>query len=280
MSAELQLGVRAHDFGQIPLTELIGKLKRYRLRHIQLAVRKSFPESVPSLSAIHQGTAAHFGEAFRQAGIRIAVLGCYVNIVAPDPDQRQEALEQFAVHLRLARDFGAGLVGTETGSLGNGYTTDNFTEEAFLRTVESVRIMVAEAERFGATVGIEAGLNHPLHSAALARRLLELVPSNNLQIILDCANLMTPENGGRPEDVIAEALELLGHRIAVIHLKDYVLRDGKVEIVPVGQGQLPFEPLLRFMKYSRPHLQGLLESTPEEHLQSAIAGLRRIYDNV
>ncbi len=280
MNIPLHLGIRAHDFPGHSLPELIAKLKHYRFSHIQLAVRKSFPGSVPSLSSLSPGTAVYYGESFRQAGIKIAVLGCYVNIIDPDPGKRQQALQDFSTHLRLARDFGASLVGTETGSVGNGYTPDNFTEEAFLEVVASVKWMVAEAERFGVTVGIEAGQNHPLHSARLAKRLLELVPSNNLQIILDCANLMSPDNYRQQEAVITEALELLGDRIAVIHLKDFTVEDGKIVIVPVGQGQLHFAPILKYMKYKRPHIQGLLESTSEPFLQDSVDLLHRLYNEV
>lgn len=276
----LHLGVRAHDFGVLPLEELLARVKHYGFTHVQLAVRKSFPDSVPKAAALSPGTAQYFGNAFRQAGIHITVLGCYVNIIAPDPVQRAEALDSFAAHLRLARDFGASLVGTETGSVGAGYTKDNFTVEAYQAVVRAVRTMVAEAERFGATVGIEAGQNHPLHSAPLARKLLEAIPSNNLQIILDCANLMSPDNSARQAEVVAEALKLLGNRIAVVHLKDYKLDNGKIVIVPPGQGELDFKPILRYMKYERPHIHGILESTPESHMADSIAYLKQLYEEV
>lgn len=276
----LHLGVRAHDFGVLPLEELLYRLKHYGFTHVQLAVRKSFPDSVASAAVLSPGSASYFGNAFRQAGIHITVLGCYVNIIAPDPVQRAEALDSFATHLRLARDFGASLVGTETGSVGAGYTKDNFTVEAYQTVVRSVRTMVEEAERFGATVGIEAGQNHPLHSAPLAHKLLEDVSSNNLQIILDCANLMSPDNHGRQAEVVAEALKLLGNRIAVVHLKDYKLDHGKIVIVPPGMGELDFRPILRYMKYERPHIHGILESTPESCMADSIAYLKQLYDEV
>lgn len=280
MTVPLHLGVRAHDFGQIPLADLTRKLQQYEFSHIQFAIKKSFPQSAPSLSALSPGTATYYGNAFRRAGIQIAVLGCYVNIVAPDPQTEAQALADFKTHLRFARDFGASLVGTETGSVGQGYTTDNFTEEAFQRVIAAVSKMVAEAERFGVTVGIEAGLNHPLHTAPLARRLLDAIPSNNLQIILDCANLMSPDNYLRQDEVVAEAFELLGNRIAVIHLKDFIVQDGKIQMVPVGQGWLKFEPILRYMKYERPHIQGIMESTTEPHLAESVAFLKQVYENV
>ncbi|MEK3661377.1 sugar phosphate isomerase/epimerase [Paenibacillus sp. FSL F4-0236] len=280
MSIPLHLGVRAHDFTQVPLKDLIEKLQFYNFAHIQFALKKSFPDSTPSMTAISPGTASYYGNAFRQAGIQIAVLGCYVNIVDTDPYKRAQALAEFNTHLRLARDFGASLVGTETGSVALGYTTDNFTEEAFQQVVTSVKLMVAEAERFGVTVGIEAGLHHPLYSASLTRRLLDEIPSNNLQIILDCANLMSPTNYLHQEAIIMEALKLLGNRIAIIHLKDFIVQDGSIKIVPVGQGWLEFEPILRYMKYERPHIQGILESTPESHLRESIAFIQQIYEEV
>lgn len=88
MSIPLQLGVRTHDFTQVPLQELIEKIKYYNFAHIQFALKKSFPDSVSSLTAISPGTASYYGNAFRQAGIQIAVLGCYVNIVDTDPQKR------------------------------------------------------------------------------------------------------------------------------------------------------------------------------------------------
>lgn len=277
MTAPFHLGVRAHDFEPCPLPKLIGKLQKHGFPAVQFALHKSYPESAPRLGALSPGTAAYYGTAFRQAGIQIAVLGCYVNIIDPDPVKRTRALNDFSTHLRLARDFGASLVGTETGS---GYTADNFTEDAFMQVVISVKAMVAEAERFGVTIGIEAGINHPLHSAELTKRLLDEVSSNNLQVIFDAANLMTPENYLQQKQIVAEALELLGDRIAVLHLKDFTIQDGRLEIVPAGRGLLDFAPLLRYMKYTRPHIHGLLESTPENQLQASAELLRRMYSEI
>ncbi|NQX45071.1 sugar phosphate isomerase/epimerase [Paenibacillus tritici] len=280
MTVPFHLGVRAHDINRCPLPQLVDKLKEHGFPAIQFALHKSFPESVAGLGALSPGAASYYGDAFRQAGIRIAVLGCYVNIIDSDPARRTQALSDFSTHLRLARDFGASLVGTETGSVGQGYTTDNFTEEAFQQVVESVTAMVAEAERFGVTVGIEAGINHPLYTAQLTRRLLDEVPSNNLQIILDAANLMTVENYLQQEQIVADALELLGDRIAVLHLKDFTVLGGVITIVPAGQGMLNFAPLLHYMKYKRPHIHGLLESTPEANLNDSAQFLRRLYDEL
>ena len=78
------------------------------------------------------------------------------------------------------------MIATETGSVETGYTPRNFTEEAYQIARDSVIEMVKEAEKFGVTVAIEAGINHPLYSYQLAKRLIHDVASPNLKLILDC----------------------------------------------------------------------------------------------
>ena len=55
----------------------------------------------------------------------------------------------------------------------------------------------------------------------------------SLPIILDCANLMSPKNHLHQEAIITEALKLLGNRIAVIHLKDFIVKDGAIQKDPL-----------------------------------------------
>ncbi|MBP1043960.1 sugar phosphate isomerase/epimerase [Vagococcus sp. BWB3-3] len=280
MTIPFNLGIRAHDLGQLPLDQLMARIKDYEFTNIQFAITKSFPASAPDLQGLSPGTASYYRQAFQQQQINISVLGCYVNIIATDPQERQMALDSFKTHLRLARDFGASLVGTETGSTGHGFTTDNFTEEAFQKVVISVKELVAEAERFGVSIGIEAGLNHPLHSALLAKRLLTEVGSSNLQIILDCANLMSPDNYLRQTEIVEEALDLLGNRIAMIHLKDFTIENQTIKIVPVGHGLLDFKPILAYIKSQRPHLFATLEATTEPELRDSVDYLRKLYQQL
>lgn len=276
----LNLGIRAHDLAPESLDDLIQKLHHYQFSCIQFAVKKCFPESVPDFQALSPGTASYYGMTFAREQIKIAVLGCYVNIVATDSSVRKKALADFNTHLRLARDFGASVVGTETGSVEKGFTLKNYTEEAFRSAVLSIKEMVAEAEKFGVTVAIEAGINHPLHTVEQIVELLEEVPSNNLQIILDCANLMSPENYQQQAEIVQSAFENIGSRIAAIHLKDFVVEDGKIKIVPVGKGWLDFEPILRYIKYQRPHIHSSLEATTEPHIGECVAFLTELYERL
>lgn len=280
MSIPLQLGIRAHDLGQVPLPALIEKMKQYEFNHAHFAIKKSFPDSAPTIQQMTPGTANYFASNFNQAGIKISILGSYVNIVATDLDERKQAIENFKKHLHLAKDFNAAMVATETGSVGQGYTEENFTEEAFQKAVVSVKEMVAEAERFGVIVAIEAGINHPVYTAPLARRLVDEVDSPNLKIILDCANLMSVSNYERQAEVVAEAFELLDDVIVALHIKDFIVEDNKVIIVPVGHGWMDYTPIMRYAKYKKPHIFTSLEATTEPHLADSVALIQKIYQEV
>lgn len=280
MTVPLNLGIRAHDLGPADIDTLTDRINDYGLKHVQLAVKKSFPEVFDSYDKLTPGIANYYGTKFADAGIKISILGSYVNIVDQDPDKRKQALADFTTHLRLSDEFKASMVATETGSVGNGFTEDNFTEEAFVETVDSVKKMVKDAEIFGTTVAIEPGINHPLYTAKLAKRLIDEVDSPNLKLILDCANLMLPSNHDRQEEVIEEAFDLLGDHIIAMHVKDYIIKDDHVEIVPVGTGEMNYERIMKFAKYEKPYLFVSLEATREPELADSIKLLKDVYDRV
>lgn len=125
--------------------------------------------------------------------------------------------------------FGSEVIATETGSVGKGYTTDNFTEEAFQKALRIIRGMAEQAEKTGVILGIEPGINHPLCSIDKAKRMLEEIPINNLRILLDIANLITPDNINHQDEVIEEAFDKLGPWICHCHLKDFVMGEDGIE---------------------------------------------------
>ena len=279
-TVELQLGIRAHDLGQVPIEELTKKFNDYGFRHAHFAIKKSFPESVKSIQNMTPGTAHYIYNHFSKAGVKLSILGSYVNLSSLDLNVRKQAIVDFKKHIHLARDFGASMVATETGSVGNGYTEANFTEEAYQIALESVRDMVKEAERFGVIVAIEAGINHPIHTAKKLRRLVDEVNSPNIKVILDCANLMAVDNYERQEEVIQEAFTLLGDYIIALHIKDFIVEDNKIKIVPVGQGWMKYDAIMHYAKYEKPHIFTSLEATTEPDLAESIALIKSIYNRV
>ncbi|KKK33595.1 AP endonuclease [Mesobacillus campisalis] len=278
---EPRIGIRAHDLKNLPLEELAAEVSGKGLTGVQLALAKSFKDLNTGLGSLSPGFAHHIGSAFQREGVQISVLGCYINMIHPDHAERRKALDRFKEHIRFARDFGCSIVGTETGGVGADivYTEENFGEQPFLEVVESVTELVAEAEKFGVIVGIEGGINHPVHTLQRMKRLLDEIPSNNLQVIYDPVNFLSPDNYERQEEVIQEAFELFGDRMVILHAKDFVIEDGWVKMVPVGQGLLNYDAVFKRLKQQKPYIQILLESTQEPYVDGSIAFLKEKYKN-
>ncbi|MBE0338884.1 sugar phosphate isomerase/epimerase family protein [Paenibacillus sp. 23TSA30-6] len=273
------LGIRAHDIENVPLQEAVNIISSKGLTSVQLAVSKSLNDINTKLGSFSPGIAHYISSIFRKKDVQIAVLGCYINMIHPDPSQRRKELDRFKEHIRFARDFGCSIVGTESGNVNPEivYTEENFSEKPFLDVVENVRELVAEAEKFGVIVGIEGGINHPIHTPERMRRLLDSVPSNNLQVIFDPANFISLNNYQNQESVFQEAFDLFGDRIVIMHAKDLIIEDNGIKFVPVGKGILNYNFLLKLLKDKKPYINILLEETKEQDIDKSVAYINGLY---
>jgi sugar phosphate isomerase/epimerase len=298
----MHIGIRAHDFGKLPAHQLAQRIAAKNLSCVQLALNKAIEplNLVPGRGDLTPGLAWTIGTAFAKHNLQIAVLGCYINLSNPDPATRAPLMSYFKEHLRCARDFGcgAGIVGTETGSLNADWSfhPDNRTEDAFKALVPRIAELVAEAEHFGSTVGIEGVASHVLDSPQRIRRLLDDIRSNNLQIIFDPVNLLDGTNYQDQDRIIKESLDLFGDRIAIIHAKDFIPMDRKSPDSPPssnrkspdlpaaslkqtragagGAGHLRYAPLMQWLKTQKPHIPILLEEASEDTAEQCAAYLR------
>jgi L-ribulose-5-phosphate 3-epimerase len=262
-SLPIRLGVRAHDFGFLPAGELAAKIAAHHMVCAQLALGKAIAGFNLKPGVLNPGLAFEIGKAFREQGVQIAVLGCYVNPIHPDPATRTSLLGLFKEHLRYARDFGNGLVALETGSVNADYLPhpDNHGEAAFQQSLASIAELVAEAERFGVSVGIEAVASHVVSTPQKMKRMLDSVASNNLQVVFDPVNLLSLENHHEQERIISESLELFGDRIAVIHAKDFTVENGQFKSLSAGLGKLRHDLVMKFAVTQKPGISILLEDT-------------------
>ena len=270
-SLPIRIGVRAHDFGCLPARELAAKIAAQHLVCAQLALGKAIAGFNLKPGALNPGLAFEIGRAFQEHGVQIAVLGCYVNPIHPDPTTRKSLLGLFKEHLRYARDFGNGLVALETGSVNADYSPhpENHGEAAFQQSLASIAELVAEAEHFGVIVGIEAVTSHVVSTPQKMRRMLDSVASNNLQVVFDPVNLLSLENHHAQERVIGESLELFGDRIAVIHAKDFVAENGRFTSASAGLGALRHDLVMKFAVQEKPGISILLEDTSEQTVQDS-----------
>nr|WP_308161357.1 sugar phosphate isomerase/epimerase family protein [Bacillus sp. ISL-46] len=273
----LNIGIRAHDIENRPLEELVKEIASKGLTSVQLALSKSIETINTKYGSLSPGLASYVGKEFSKHHIQIAVLGCYFNMIHPDQVERRKGIERFKEHIRYARDFGCSIVATETGNVNAeiSYTEENFKEEPFLEVVESVRELVQEAEKFGVIVGIEPGVNHPVYSPKVMRRLLDTIDSNNLQVILDPVNLLTRDTYKNQEEILQETMELLGDRVVVLHAKDFIVEDNQLIPTAVGKGLLNYDFILNMINKKKPFINIILEETKEPYIDESIAFLNR-----
>lgn len=273
----LRLGVRAHDFGRMPADALAARIAAGGFSCVQLALNKAIAGLDLRAGDLNGELARDIGGAFELHGVGIEVLGCYINPIHPDLQTRAVLLDIFKDHLRCARDFGCGIVALESGSVNADYSPHpaNHGEKAFQTMLASISALVAVAENFDVSVGLEAVTSHTVSTPQKMRRVLDEIGSHKLQVVLDPVNLLSAENFRQQLRVIAEALDLFGDRVAVVHAKDFIFENGALKTVPAGRGQLDYAPVLKFIRSRKSGFSVLLEEAGANAAGGCAEFLRR-----
>ena len=278
----MRIGVRGHDIGKYSLDELARRIKEKDLKSIQFVMKKAITEFEVTNGCMTPGLARYIKETFDRHNVNVSILGCYINMCHPDDEELNQLLNLFKDHIRFARDLGCSIVGTETGALNEEYVygPENHTEEAFQRCLNSLGIMVREAEKFGVMVAIEGVSRHVINTPTKMRRALDEINSNNLQAIFDPYNFLTNENYMNQDEMIKEAFDLYGDRIVLIHAKDFIVENGQVKQVAIGTGKFNYPLFLSIIKERKPYIDIILEGTTPEDLDNSIKYINDIYARI
>ncbi len=266
------LVIRGHDLSNVTTPEqLAQETQKVGIHNLQFAMGASFPKMDSSAAALNPGMGTYFKNLFTQHEIQIALLSCYSNLIHPNPQTREAILHKFETYLRYASFFGASMVASETGSVipNLGYTEKNFHDEVFADLVQVIQRLVKTGEEHKTLVGIEAGLNHPLYSIERTKQLVEAIDSDYLGIILDPTNLITVDNYASMVEMVEEAFEQYGSKICAIHLKDFVIKDGKIKPVALGQGLIDYPAILKIVQKHKPYCYIVLEQTKDQDIITA-----------
>ncbi|MEG0741632.1 MAG: sugar phosphate isomerase/epimerase [Clostridia bacterium] len=266
----MSIGIRLHDAAGNTLEERAVRVRAQGFQCVHIALSKVLGPEYMEPGMLTPGLASYVRRAL--GGLDAAVLGCYLNLAHPSEGAYHDAVKKYTAHLSFCRWLNAGVVGTETGNPNAEYRYDpekSHTEAALMLFIERVRPVVAAAEKLGATLAIEPVFTHIVCDPKRARRVLDEVNSPNLKIILDPLNLLDESNFERRDAVLAEALELLGEDVAVLHVKDYVLAHGKIKSVAAGTGVMDYRAIMNYMGKHKPHIDMTLEDTLPENAEAA-----------
>lgn len=275
----MRIGIRAHDIEHDNLEELAEIAHKKNIKSFHFAPKKVIKEFEVKKGCLTPGLAQYIKNIMRKNELNISILGSYVNLSNPNDEELNEEIETFKEHIRFAKYMGESVVATETGCYNREYvyTEKNDTEEAFKRSLNSIKAIVEEAEKFGIVVGIEGSIEHVMSNPQKLKRLLDNVKSNNLQIVFDPVNLIDASNYDKMDEIIKESFQLFGDRIICIHTKDFIYKDGKLQRVSIGTGQFNYPLLLSLIKERKPFIDIILEETVNEDRGASIKFIEEMY---
>jgi acetyl esterase len=216
--------------------------------------------------------------ALDEAGIALAGIGGYRNLVTPDESQRRSNIEFLARCLELAPKIGTAVVATETGTRNRerewGPSPENRLPETLTILDESLAELLTVAEHHGSILALEGSVNHVVGTHAALQGVLERFPTLSLQLVLDPYNYVSRHLLPVHERVTRSFLDRWEHRFVIAHAKD-VGPAGAEEATPeLGTGIFAQRAYLEFLEERRPDLPLILEHLPLDHVQAAAERVR------
>lgn len=266
----MNIGLRLHDAAPGTFEEKLGFARAQGFSCIHLALSKVLPDFAmcDALELLTDELAARVKAGLEKEGLECVVLGCYLKLATQDSEALEKTQEIYRAHLRFMNKIGAGVVGTETPAAPD-LKLDIHSEEALQLFIQNVTPLVRCAEEEGALLAIEPVACHIVNTPERAERMLEALKSDNVRIILDAVNLLTRDNYTEADAVIEEAIQRLGERVCVLHMKDYTVNPEEymTKACACGTGMMNYERLLRFAKGR--NIPMTLENTKPDNAEAA-----------
>jgi sugar phosphate isomerase/epimerase len=212
--------------------------------------------------------------ALEQAGIAVAAIAGYRNLVAPAEAERRENVEFLARCLELAPKIGTSVVATESGTRSpkGGWVgaPENRSPESLALLDESLGALLETAEQHGSILALEGSVRHVVGTRSALLGVLDRFRSRHLQLVLDPYNYVSRQLLPAQERIARDLLDRFEHRFVLAHLKD-VGPGGAEEPTPeLGSGVFAQQPYLEFLRERRPDLPLILEHLPLEHVPHAM----------
>jgi sugar phosphate isomerase/epimerase len=267
VSGRTPFGLRAHDHGRTDAAALAARIKAAGASHAQLAPSKAIEGIGPEPGALNEDASRGIAAAFATSDIRVSVLGCYVDLLDPDPAKRDAARERFLESLRRGPIFKAGLVGTES------FGRTERGDEGFARLLRALEPIADLSEWLGQDFALEPVFDHVLDGPSRMAAALASIGSERFRVILDPVNLIDPREPEAAMATVAECFERFAPRIRALHLKDFVVEGGALSVVPPGMGFFPFDAFFSICASHGLRCPAILENCPPQEVPRALSFL-------
>lgn len=279
----MQVAFRTHDLGVKGAEAAVEKCKQCGIGAVQLVAYKFIDEIPYKPSALTAESAKSLGDTLRNNGISVGLIGAYFNPVHSDKQKVANCKAVFKDYLKYSSLLGCNIVGSETGSFNDDkwtYHPLNRTEEALQTVVRTFTELADYAKSVGATVGMEGAAGHVCYDVKTLKRAVDAVNRDNVKVIFDIYNFLDESNHDRYLEILDEGLKTFAGKIAVFHIKDYVMQDGKVKQVPPGKGLFDYPAILSKIKAYDRNAVLVLEGTTGENIVPCTQFVKKVWEEV
>jgi sugar phosphate isomerase/epimerase len=263
------LGVMVREVKRPSFDDSLERIHDMRFECVQLNLNvlgfSTVPESLPS------GKAGEIGATFWAYGLNLAAISGTFNTAHPDEQVRKAGIAGVKTLCESAEAMGTRVITLSTGtcdpdSMWTGHP-QNDSEAAWSTMSSTMAQLIKIAEAKSVILAFKPEATNIVNSVDKAIRLMDQMDSENLKVVLDPVNLLTPDTIDTQHEVFESAFKLLNDRIALIHASDLVGWDeatGGILRAPAGKGKIDYPGFIRVLKrsvYQGPViLQGLDES--------------------
>jgi sugar phosphate isomerase/epimerase len=245
----LHLGVFTHVYSKFSVEDAARQIKAggfgAAVMEGQFADVK-FDAMKPDWNIAEQITSA-----FDRAGVKIAAVAGYYNVVDPDLERRKRGEERMRTLIVNWKRLGSPIICTETGTKNaqSEWTEspENTTEKAYEECRGILFGLAKEAESAGAIVAIEPYWRNVIDSTERTARLFREVKSPALKLVMDPCNYYKESDLPRMRPMLEEIFHSGGKQTVIAHAKDVVSAPNGPDLPAAGKGVLDYPLFLELL---------------------------------
>jgi sugar phosphate isomerase/epimerase len=272
----MEIGIFARTFKQPDLEGVLTASASHGIFAVHFNLACAGLESMPA--RIEADVCRSIREVFTNKRVQMVGLSGTFNAIDPDVERRREMIRRCLLLIENAPAMGTNLVTLCTGSRDAEnkwrWHDGNAADDAWRDLIDTMEQLLPVAEAAEVVLGIEPETANVINSAGQARRLLDQLRSDNLKIIMDGANLFTPENFPRMKETLREAFDLLAADIVSVHAKD-ITDDETKKNQAAGTGRLDYETYFELIKRSGFDGTVVLHNLDESQVDAGAAFVKR-----
>ena len=151
-------------------------------------------------------------------------------------------------------------------------------EEESTERPEQYKEAIDAAREAGALLSAEGAWHHCIYSPEQMARFLREIDTGAVRVTVDVLNYLYIGNYEQRRSIFDKCLELFSEKIAIFHIKDFVVQDGKLVEVGIGKGIMGWDTFLPEIKKNVPNAILVFEGVKD--LDESLAYFRSLMETL